>query len=525
MSTKAVIIALVVALVLGIGAYLVLQPGAKPVAKADVFGKGEQVFKIEPGAVNVIEIESSSGERQIIRRAQGGSSMPGYSLTVTRQSADNAPAWPLEDGRVSSLLRKLKETPSLDAPDEKSEIDADATRVTIREDSGAVTHFLLADRLLGGKGLIKVIPGTSGDSLTLSELRARPGKLALVDDTIHNVFRNPGPRGWRETLALRSVGPEVSRIHLINEDLSMRLSRLEGRWNVIEPVGAPADATAVGRLIDTLGALQITGFLDGADAASVVPGDDLTGLDNPRAVVTAETDRRVIETDPAKPGGDVSIKTETHELLIGKPAGTDALTRYARLGKNGPVVVISARGLVRELFDPAGYVSKKVVQAPAADIGMLVLERSNLVPDLATAPGAPAPPPVEPFGRVFRRDLDRWKEVTGATETALDDNMTKAVADVLKFLTSDDATSLALGSPAVWREQGRLVVGSLGGAPIDTIVLGGSDSADLVVRTGEGKNVVYRSYQRDRVPALLLAVMPRPTEAVKAPEGVKDVVK
>ncbi len=271
----------------------------------------------------------------------------------------------------------------------------------------------------------------------------------------------------------------------MNNDLSMRLTRLEGRWTLQEPVSAPANAAEVSKLIGTLGSFRVTNFLD--DPGLTPPDDSITGLGAPLASVTSETDRRVIDVDPDRPGGDISIRTETNELLIGKPADTGGQTRYARIGKDGPVVVISGAGLTRELFDPAQYISKKAVQSPAADIGMLVLERSSLAPEPPTAPNAAPPPAHEPMGLVYRRDLDKWKEVAGATETALDDNTTKAVQDLLKFLTADDATSLAIGPPAAWREQGQLIVGSLEGTPLEAIVLGGSDSANLVMRTGKGR--------------------------------------
>jgi hypothetical protein len=526
MSTKAVIIALVVALVLGIGAYVVLQPAPKPGGKPDVFVAGERVVKVDPGAVTAIEIETPDGEVQTIRRAPvGAASESEYLLTVGRESAKAGASWPLETGRVESLLRVLNNAPSLGAPDDKAEIDADAARVTIREENGNVTHLLIGSRTLGGKGLVKVVTSKGSDALTLKDLRAKAGKLAMMDESIHNAFRQPGPRAWRDTRAMEGIGPEVSRLQLVNADLSTKIARLEGKWLVQEPVGAPADPAQVSKLIGTLDALRITSFLD--EPTAVAPTEADTSLASPLATVTTETDRRVLLADPARPAGDVTIRTETHQLFIGKPADTSGQTRYARLGKDGPVVIISGAGLTRELFDATGYVSKKAVQTTPADIGMLILEPKAPETAAAPAPGALTPTPTPtPAGRVFQRDLDKWKEVSGKTETTLDDTMTKAVGDLVKFLTSDDATSLALNPPAVWHEDGQLIVGSLGGTPLETIVLGGSDSADLVVRSGEGRTAVYRSYQRERVPRILVGMLPKPPEAVKGVvSGEKDVVK
>lgn len=504
MSTKAVIIALVVALLLGIGAYLVLQPSPKPSAKADVFNTGDLVCKIDSQAVNAIEIESPNGEVQRIERAAGG--VGGFTLTISRQSALVGPAWAIEEGRVGNLIRVLNDVRSLNPPDDQTEMDADAIRVTIREDGGKVTHLLLGGRTLGGRGLVRVVDGAGKERLSLSELRAQPGRLAMIDDSIHSVFRNPGPRAWRDTLALQGVGPEVSRLTLANNDLSLRLARLEGKWTLQAPIPAPADPAPVNRLINTLAAIHITSFLDEPNAPT--PTDADTGLAKPLASIVAETDRRVIEADPSRPGGDVIVKTETRELEIGNPADAAAETRYARLGNNGPVVIISGAGLTRELFEATNYVSRKAVQAPAGDIGMLVIESTS---DTSAAP------------HVFRKDLDKWKEVTATDESTLDEAMTKAVEELIRFLTAEDARSLSIAPPAVWRDQASIVVGSLSGTPIETLTLGASEGADLCIRIGEGKNAVHRWYQRDRVPRLLVPLLPKPPEAVKVPDAEGDI--
>lgn len=545
MSTKAVIIALLVALVLGVGAYVALQPAPKPAPKADVFVAGEEVLPVEVGRVASIEIEAPDGSLETITREQGG----GYSLVVSRQGA-RGPAWPLEDGRVTSLLRVLAGARSLDSPDEQAAMDSDASRVTIRQDNGKVLHMLLSGRTLTGRGLLKVVEGSAGDSMNLGSLRDASGKLAYVEDQIHRAFRQPGPRAWRSTVVMASMGPEVSRIRMTNNDLTMRLARLEGKWTLREPVAAPADPARIARLIGTLGALRITSFMD--EPKATTPGNDVTGLESPLAVIVGETDRRVLSTDPAKPD-DVTVRTETTELLIGNPADTEGQTRYASLGKGGPVVVISGAGLVRELFDPVEYVSRRAVQTASMDIGMIVLEpvaasalstaSATSTPQAPPAPveAAPGVAPAEPSPgavaapspalptRVFRRDLDKWKEVAKETEVSLDDTMSKAMGDFLKFITTEEAASVAFQAPAIWSEQGQLLVGSIAGTPLETVVIGATDGANLGIRTTglDGTGSVYRWYPREKVPPMLMPFLPRPTEAVTpTPEQIrKEIMK
>jgi hypothetical protein len=355
-----------------------------------------------------------------------------------------------------------------------------------------------------------------------------------VDDQIHNAFRQPGPRAWRSTVIMPSMGPEVSRIRLTNNDLTMRLARLEGKWVLQVPVAAPADPARVAKLIGTLGAMRITSFVDNAGESA--PGSDVTGLETPLAVIVGETDRRVLSTDPDKPE-DVTVRTETTEVLIGNPADSAAQTRYASIGRGGPVVVISGAGLVRELFDPVEYVSRRAVQTPSMDIGMIVLEpvatagSGAALPVAEGTPGgeaATAPAPTLPT-RVFRRDLDKWKEVAKGAEVSLDDTMSKAMGEFLKFMTSEEAASVAFQAPAVWSDQGQLVIGSIAGTPLETVTIGATDGANLGVRTSglDGKGSVYRWYPREKVPPMLMSYLPRPTEAVKpTPEQLeKEIMK
>lgn len=550
MSTKVVIIALVVALVLGIGAYVALQPAPKPVAKAEVFSTGDLVVPMEVAQVASIEIESPDGTVEKITRGDRGV----YSLVVNRQSSPG-PSWPLEDGRVTSLLRVLSAAVSLDAPDEKAAMDDGASRVTIRQDGGKTIHMLLSERTLTGRGLVKVVEGTTGDAVNLRTLRDMPGKLALVGDHIHQAFRNPGPRAWRDTSVMRGIGPEVSRIRMKNNDLSTKLARLEGKWMVQSPIAAPADPARISRLISTLSGLRIVGFND--DPGAKTPGSDITGLNNPLAEIVGETDRRVLSTDAAKPD-EVTIRTETTELVIGNPADGTAQTRYASIGRNGPVVVISGAGLVRELFDAVEYVSRRAVQTPAMDIGMIVLEPATPVVAAATPPaavtdaapgttptaaptatGSPTPSnppagatpavPLTPPSRIYRRDLDTWKEVTGSSEVSLDEAKRKSMADLLKFITTDEAASVAFQAPAIWNEQGQFIVGSLAGTPLETVTIGATDGANLGIRTAgaDGNGAVYRWFPREKVPPMLIGFLPRPTESVTVPpeQIQKEIMK
>src|SRR5262249_26768608 len=150
---------------------------------------------------------------------------------------------------------------------------------------------------------------------------------------------------------------------------------------------------------------RIDNFLDDGE-----PSVDITKLDKPIAQIAIETDRRVLEDGPPGSGasGTVKTRTEVRELLLGCSSDEAHLHRYARLGKDGPAVIVSAKGLGIEHFEPATYVSRKAMDVVPADVGGIVLEAT----DAAAAP-TPAQAPSNSAAsifpaRVFRRSLDQW---------------------------------------------------------------------------------------------------------------------
>lgn len=491
MSTRAVIVALLIALALGAVA-LYVSTGKKPAAPG-VIPEGARILDFDPATVRAIRI-TRDGDVQLVERTGADS---GWRLVI---GPDNpaAPDWPLETERVTNLLRFLVSTRARAEPDPGATLAPVTTQVQIEHTGGAWEKLELSGRTLGGVGLVNI---------TLSDQPGKPPLRALTDDGLHRAMMDPGPRAWRQVALFPGIGPEVSRIHLENQDRSMTLARIDGKWRLREPVGAPTDPAEIHKLFSTLSELRISDFYDERP-----PDPALTSLEKPLARLGVETDTRILSTDPGKAEdvGAISTRTSSQQVLIGSPSDSQALHRYAHIGTPGRTVSIIAAGITQALFDPARYISRRTTDTLPADIGGIIIE------PIESAAGAPAPP----AGSRFTRVLDHWTQESPAGEqNVLPTEGLRAVADLLRFLTTIEAATVSLAPPPSYTQVGRLTLLSLGGAPLgDELRIGAAEGNSLVIHTVErpGSPGVYRGFPSAQTPPLLAALASSGRAAVEA---------
>jgi len=526
MPIKAVIISLVVALVLGGAAYFTLQEKG-PTVPSGVVPAGGLVLDIDPAQVKSVRVRAPDGEVQGVERAADSASTPGGAwVAVVNVGKPAERRWPLQSSAAASLLRQLAQARAIaeaTTDDVSVGVGADPTVVTITMNDGATRTLRLAARTLGGRGLVEVSPPapTGADAGVKKQAEAKP-LLAIVDDGLHRVFRSPGPKGWRDPAAISGIGPDVARIRLSNVDRSVVLGKVEGRWAVIEPVGAPANPESIRRLISLLSELTIETFYDEAP-----PSTEATGLATPIARSVVESDRTDMQGSGAGQGsgGGSRVITTTRELNIGNSTDTTLKKRFASLGGDvtaaGAVVTVTAAGLSPELFMPSQYISPRAVETPVGDVGGVVLEAAA-PPAPASVPvpapgnegapspvaGAAAPSPGASFPtRVFRRSLDTWKEIADGKETTLEDDQGKLVTELVGFLAGESPAAVELSPPAGWKDVGRVSLLSLGGQPIGVLDVGSTGAGAIGVKTSDVKGrAVYRTYAPGRAPVLLSPV-------------------
>ncbi|MBC7773376.1 MAG: hypothetical protein H7210_12845 [Pyrinomonadaceae bacterium] len=541
MSIRTVILSLVVALALG-GAswYLLTRQELPPVQNG--LAPGVLVLDLVSSAVTSVSITAPDGATETLRRAGQGS----WNIVVNVGKPTER-QWRLEQTAMQSLLTRLAETRALELPT-KEHIDAgvgaDSTVVRITLDNGGTRTLRLSSRPLGGRGLVEI--EKTGDSPAgAPTASSAPGTskpvLAVVDDSLHRLFRNSSPRAWRDTTAIAGIGGDIARIRLQNHDRAVVLGRVANTWALLEPVTAPVDQEMVRKLIAGLAGLGIVTFFDDA-----TPPDDTSGLSSPVARVVIETDRNMVEEGIGQKATLNRIVTTTSELIIGKPSDGSLQRRYAALPDNGSAVVaISAAGLTQEIFDAAKYISARAIETPVGDIGGVVMTPKELqaVPVVAAPPSAdapspagstvpiasPAPPAANPGpvfpAHVYRRSLEQWIELTGDKESPLDDESGKRVNELLGFFSGDTARSVELSQPPGWSELGTMQLLSLEGRPIGVLTIGAASEGGLVSKVVDtAGRPVYRLYAPGRSPQLLssLAASLKPTTPATQPSGSGD---
>lgn len=517
MSIKAVIAWLIVALCLGLASLWLLRTdkglGSSTSGSSASLAIGDRVLEILPSSVIGVSVATPGQPTFTIERAPQGQSPLGMDADWLMRSnpqpaasgtgaastiplGRSVPAWPIVPTQMQALLRKITEARAIAIPQQDLLVGPKATTVVLTTSSGTYT-LVFADRRLAGSGLVTI-------SSSLDPTKTR---RALINDELHAVFTQPGPVAWRETTPLSGIAEAAARLRLENDQQRITLARIEGRWNMIEPVGAPADAAAVQRTLAALGRVQIVNFLDEGLPANA----GSTGLDAPIARISVDIDERTL-----KPGSsETEVKTRTLNIAIGTPLDASGTRVYASINQDTPVV-LDAKTLQALSTMPMAYVWPHAIRFQPADIGGISIS----VPEAADRAA---------IDRRFRRLDTRWTLIrSGGDEAALADRDQREVENVLNFLTgtskigpSVDPSGLAqpgstgagaqmsILAPNGYTPIGRLVLSSLAGSPLYDLEFGSVTPETITLKSGNASNTVYRTFPLASTPQLLVDVVMR----------------
>jgi hypothetical protein len=499
MKTRSVIVWLVIAVLLGLATLWLVRSGGAGRGPAAV-AQGQTVLPFSmTGASRIVVAQSDGWTDELTRSETDGS----WRLRVGRpaQAIDpEAVGWPIAPARISGLSRSLNELRAAAPAGRDAALGEKPTVVTIdlpaapaapgtsgsaAGAAGPTTATIrLAERTIGGTGLIEV---------------EHAGKTvrAVVDSVVHDVFRSPGPRGWRDAAVFQGAAARSSRVQLSNPTQALALGKVEGRWRLGKPVSAPADGEAVQRLLAVLDGVQVADFLDsGGGTAS-------TGLEKPSGRITLEADTR---------GVDGATSRQSDELVLGSPGDASGTRVFASLNASW-LLMVDGRTLASLSMDPATYVWHAPTSSTGPDIGEVQLTKTG---------GG---------GTTFKRTLERWSQVKpDNTEMLLAEGDLKAVDAMVAFLTgADRSASPASGSsPAGSMEvtftpkegsepAGTIRLRSMGGADLETIDVSRVPPNSVSFKTGE----VWRTVTMDRVPKLIVDLWagPAPTKPAVGPDG------
>lgn len=507
MSSKTTIVWLLVAVVLGAAALLMLRSNSGGPRSAGPT-IGERILQLDPADVRSITIAHADGSSETVER--GGPAGAAWSMRVRAAGAPTsaaAPAWPVSAQRVQALLRVLNDVQVRAAADKNAQFGPRSLTLTLTGSRGVTTVIRLADQSLAGKALVEVETppaNAAADGRPGAPARSR----AMVDDALHLLFRDHAAREWRDRTALFGASLDASRVRLENnKGVALALGKVDGAWSVREPLAAPGDPATIQRLLNSVLGVQIVDFLDqGVAAAS-------TQLDPPAARLTLETDRRETSGAAGDPGAG-AIVVESRELDLGGAADAAGTRLFARIDGER-TVVIDARAVGELKLEPALYIWPFPTRLNPGDIGTIALERSN--PDAAVP------------GSVYKRELDRWKQIRAdGQEVLLPESEARPVTALLGFLCGPapgaagpapgtpplGPTAIAGSAPEGLASLGRITLLSLSGAPLDTLEVGSARPGAITIRTGP----IHRTFSLDRAPSLIadFAQMAPPSNAKDA---------
>lgn len=508
MSNRSLIIALLLAVVLGVVTLLVMRGGWGVAAPPRVVPVGERLAELDAARVRSFTVTTPAETAELTRDDQGqwrlALSTP-IAGTLTRWSS----TWPVDPARMVSAIRLINDTRAAAVPDPAASVGDQPARVRVELDNGHSLTFALAARRLGGQGLVEV----TASSATGSGGPAKPEtRLAVVAESFHVFFTEPGPRGWRDpTLLPQVTGAQTpSRVRLIGEKGAVALGRVAGRWSVQEPIAAPADPEAIRVLLTTLEGLRAVRFVDDP------PGQPPTaaGLDNPIARIIMERD------EPAADGAPTG--TLRREVRIGAPADAAGSELFATADGGETTVVVAAAPLAKLKTDADAWLARSATSVSPADVmGLTYAPAAPLIPAPTEADPAAAPASLSPAAAPptkFVREVTGWSEIRpDATRVQQAPDRAAAITALLNFLNATPARGVALEPPAGFAPAGTLTLAGAAGEPLDELVIARSNHPGIVIGTGR----VFRVYEQ---PPELLRILLGVQDAISSPKQ-PDIMK
>jgi hypothetical protein len=387
MSTKGVILALVVAIGLALATMaLLITQGVGSNKTPVAIPAGERILAaFDPARLRSMDVTLGSTTDRLTP-----DTTPGDWKLETALQTPTGRTWPVDSERFRSVLRVLAETRAAGTPAPDAGVGENPATIRLTLDDGSTLTLRLASRRLGGQAVISIesTPPTTSSGTTQPATASGPPRLALVADSLPNLFTSPGPRGWRRTQLLTGVSLSAVGVRMVTPEASLALARDAGVWSLREPTPATADPEAIRRLFSTLEQVRITRFFD--DAA---PKPSEAGFDAPTARVILNLERRRAGAD------DVAIDRSDLELTIGSKADATGSTLFATLDEGRTIVAIDTAALSTLSTDPARWISPFALAATPAEVAGLAITPTSTTPPpaaSATTPRGPPPPPPPP---------------------------------------------------------------------------------------------------------------------------------
>lgn len=380
MRIGAVVFWVVVAAVLGVVAVQTRPTPGPP-------GQTRAVF-LGVDTAETVAIETRSPGEPGVRVERAGR---GWSVSWTDAGGERR-VWPADPDLARAGLRVLA-TAELGRREGTDEVTG-GVELSFRRADGVVRTLRLGDRSVGGR-----MPG-----VLTTDGRA---EAVWIDARLADALRGSSLRRWRDPrLAATDTDPTAVAIQV--GDHTVELARDGGVWFVGKGDRISADRGAVDRLIEGLGEIRATSFVDRPMA------DADTGLGDPLATIRVRS------------GGETP-GTRTVVVGRGVDAGVTAVFVRAegRAGERGfgPVVArVTGEALGAIGATPEAYMRRTPIDPGRFDVGRIDIEP----------------------GGTFVRAIDGWRREGGASRSP----GTPQLDAMLGLLSGVEASGISVGQPA-----------------------------------------------------------------------------
>lgn len=471
MSRVAVLVTLFIAVVLAFATYFALRRPQGP-EKAEPI---RWLSGLDEHSVDFLYIRDEAFSAEIRRdRAVGA-----WVMRQPKELGDSS--WPVTPERVRGTIRLLGELSR--SQEEAAPPIGTKVHVTIGAEAKWLRKLEFGGAALGGR-CAALIETDSG--------MMRPTR---VDDSLRRVFTAPGVREWRRPMLIPREGVDPSRIRLTSGQGSVTLSRLKGRWFVIEPVSSPADESVVQSLVSRLSQIPVARFEDakpeGVEARVTFDDSASTAILETELRDDTESGKRrvLVEEVRVGPAADVARSTVfvRGEARLRGSQDTEGMLLW------GPSVMVVERARLDAVStDPTVYILATASRVPVADVGRIIIESET-----ESRPGT-----IDMIRTTYTRTLDGWtRETLGEPERLLTPEEASNLASMVKLILEQRCKGVVIRDDAKSSRKMSVTLAAPDGSPIERHEIGVSGTggeARFVIRSGE----VTRVYDEKALKAM-----------------------
>lgn len=385
MSTRAVLIALAVLVLLGAATFVAMrQP---PRGTTAVSGP---LMELPASNVGRVTVEGAGWKRAFVRRADGGWGI-----------GQDGGEWFAESERVEAFVKLVAQSRSTPV---EGTLAGGAVTLELGTASGAVWKASLDDRDLGGTVLARVNDGSGG-----------PERMMRVPADLVRLMSEASVRTWVSRAAFPLGVTDAGRIKIEQSEYSVTLQRQGQRWAITAPVALPADQEEIAKLIAGLGRLGFAELREGDGSQDTTGrrirfevGSEVRGLVGDEVVRTERA--QTLTVGAAESPGSLQLSAQSRVASLNEPE------RQMR-------GVLDAAAIDGFSADPAAYASRSALSLARADIRRIEIR--------AGAAG---------HARVYALSVDGWETPADAPPLR--------TAELIDWLVDEKAERVVLGAPA-----------------------------------------------------------------------------